>query len=257
MSDTRVDSAREARLEEHRRNDANRPKERTSEFDRILDQQIRQNVKPQAPQVSQLATEQAVREIRKEQQGGEERRRDDREEKRERQDSSPRGERSTTKAAEERVVAKENPKRDQQGGREGQGQHGFHGGTGRRGQVSTTKHGETKSGPLSLVGRFEQFLKASLKRAGESPALSQAILNKLVQAVKVGLNQKGEEEIEIQFGKAMFRGMKLRVTTRAGKVAVSFRVPDAEGRKTMESHCGKIQEHLASHGIEVDEIVVS
>ena len=127
----------------------------------------------------------------------------------------------------------------------------------RRGISLALKKMGNKPGPAILGAKFNDQLRASLKAAGESPRLTQAILNQLVTYVKLGLNRRGEKEIQIELHERIFRGLKLRVTSRDGKVGVHFHAADAKTRRLFEESRPTLHAALSAKGILVDEIIVS
>jgi len=79
----------------------------------------------------------------------------------------------------------------------------------------------------------------------------------MVQYVRMGVNTKGEKEIQIELNERMLRGLKLRVIARGGRVTVMFKTNDAAGIKALEYNKNKLKKSLEEKGIEVEEILVS
>ncbi|MBI4126571.1 MAG: flagellar hook-length control protein FliK [Deltaproteobacteria bacterium] len=258
--DIKVDQARDARLQDMKPKEQAKPKDKPSEFDRVLEQsQQRQLVKPLSNQQAQQAAEQGKREVRREEerdQGQRDRRNRDDEKGRE---GEQRDKKSDAKVSHERVVAKGQLKEQGSGaGAGGQDTRGGFGQTTRR-ETKTTELKQTtnRTAAEALAGKFEQQLKAKLASETQGPRLSQQVLNQLVQQVKFGLNQKGEKEMQIELQEKIFRGLKFKVTSRGGKVAVAFTTADRRTREIFEGNRDNIQRALATQGIKVDEILVS
>lgn len=232
-----------------------RPKD--ADFDKVLEKsRLAAQINPSAQSQSKLLTEEAIKEAAKrEDRQGDERKRDDDEGKGDR-DSRQKGERTESGAANQRVVAKNRLK---QGSGGGSGQReSFGGGSERKNLTRVLTKTGAKSVPLDLQGKFAARLAKSIKEAGAPRELiTQQVLNKIVQYVRIGINQKGEKEILLELHERIFRGMKLRVVARGGKVGVYFMLVDPKGREAFKKNSSAIRDALKKKGIEVDEILVS
>lgn len=256
------DSKRIERSREDRVRDAGRepikPRPKETEFDRILERnRLAAQLTPQTQQQSKTATSEAIREaVKREDRQGDERKQDEGE-KKEDGGSKQKGEKAEGKVAEQKVIAKGRLKQ-QSGGGGGSRQGGFGDQGGRRSLSRVLTKAGLKSVPVDLQGKFASKLAQSLKGAGAGEAgLTQQVINKIVQYVRIGINRKGEKEIQLDLHEAIFRGLKLRVIARGGKVAVFFKASDSKGREVFEKNKDAIRDALMKKGIEVDEIVVS
>ncbi|HPM41846.1 MAG TPA: hypothetical protein PLY45_05375, partial [bacterium] len=207
----------------------------------------------QKQQAAKTATDEAIREAVRQQDKGEGRRREE-EEKKDGREGRSRSEGSELKAADGRVEAKGKTKQDGEGG----GREGYGASSGRRELTKTLSRHGVKSVPVDLSGKFAGRLAQAMKGAeAHQPQIAQHILNKLVQCVRIGINRKGEKEMQVELSERIFRGLKLRVIARGGKVAVHLKTSDARGKKAIEEGEKAIRDALAKKGIEVDEIVIS
>ena len=233
------------------------PKPKESDFNRALEKsRLASQLTPQTGTQSKATTERAIRQVvKQEDRRGEDRRRDD-DERDEGRDSRSKGKRSQGKVAGQKVVAKGTLKQSS-GGAGGRGAFGQT--LGRKSMVRVLTKAGVKSIPIDLQTRFAARLAQAMKgaTAAEQAALSQKILNLLVQYVRVGINKKGEKEIQVDLHERIFRGLKLRVVARNGKVAVHFKTSDAQGRRALEGNTSALRDALSKKGIEVDEIAVS
>ena len=144
------------------------------------------------------------------------------------------------------------------GNSSGQGNSGGYGGyEGKRRSTLSSTLENAKSSPISLTARFEEKLKALLQKNTESPRLTQAMLDKIVQFVRLGLTKAGEKELFIELHKSWFQGLKLHITSKEGKMVVGFKTGDAKTRRVFEEHQEEIKSTLLKKGIQVDEIIVS
>ncbi|MBI4211439.1 MAG: flagellar hook-length control protein FliK [Deltaproteobacteria bacterium] len=252
----KIEAADAARAEQLRPKDKARPKDEPSKFDRILEQSRNpvQFSTKMAPQ--QAATEYAAREVKRDQGRRDDRRRDDDDQDHKgdsrRQDT---GRKDETKGH-ERVISKEGAKEQSGDGRHGSGAGGFT--SGRRDISSLAKKLNAKNSAFVVAQKFEHHLKESLNMEGaRAPRLAQQIINQIVQCVRLGLNDKGEKEMAIELKEKIFRGLKLKVTSKNGKVAVEFATRDLQTKGLFESSRDELRQMLTEKGIDIDEILVS
>lgn len=206
----------------------------------------------------QAATEYAIREAVKEDErrGGDDNKKDDGEKEGNRE-SGKEGKRADGKVAEQKVIAKGKMRDQGRGGGSG-GRGGYGGSSSRKDMSKVIEKDSGKSAPIDLRGRFAQRLAKTLKAAEPSHAqLTQEVINKIINYVRVGINMKGEKEIQIELNEKIFRGLKLRVIARGGKVGVMFKASDPKGREILEKNKEGLSKALGDRGIVVDEIVVS
>lgn len=254
----RVERTRDERIRDQGREPLKqRPKE--TDFDRTLERsRLASQLSPQAQQASKTATSEAIREaVKREDRQSDERKQEEGEGK-EGRDSGQKGEKAQGKVAEQKVIAKGRLKDQGGGGGEGGRQGGFGGEGGRRDVSRLLAKSSVKSVPVDLAGKFAAQFAKSLKASGAGETvIPQQVLNKIVQYVRIGINRKGEKEMQIDLHEKIFRGLKLRVLARGGKVAVHFRTSDTKGREVFEKSKDAIRRALTKKGIDVDEIVVS
>lgn len=255
----RIDQARDDRIRDMTKEPAKiRPKE--TDFDKILEKsRMAAPLASSSQTQSKTLTEDAIREAAKrEDRQGEERKRDEDEDKGGK-NFRQKGERSDHKVTDQKVIAKGRLKQDG-GGSGGEDRRGGYGtSSGRRETSRVLTKSSAKSLPVDLQEKFAAKLARSAKGADgtDHAALSQQVINKIVQFVRIGLNRKGEKEIQLDLSEKIFRGLKLRVIARGGKVGVLFRTADSKGKAAFEKNTDAIRDALAKKGIEVDEILVS
>ena len=255
VDDTKkVDSARQDAV---RQDLKERPKARPAEpteFDKVLERgKLAQQLSPQKQQGAKTSTDEAIREVVKHQEREQEGRRDE-DQKKDGREGRDRGERAEARATDGKVLAKNRTKQDGGGGG---GREGFGGTAGKRQLARALARQGVKSVPVDLSSRFAGRLSQAMKGTQAPQVLTQQVLTKIVQFVRIGINRKGEKEIQLDLHERIFRGLKLRVIARGGKVAVHFRTPDPKGRKAFEENEQAIRDALARKGIEVDEIVIT
>jgi hypothetical protein len=257
---SRADRVKEnQRIEQKKSKPRPKTQERTKEqeFNKTLEKSKLSLQLKSGPQTkSKVATERAIKEVvKQEDRRGDEKDRDEKGKDKGR-DSRKEGGGQNAKLAGQKVVAKNTLK---QGSGQGGKGSGFGQSLGRKGMSKVLKRAGAKTVPADLQGRFAAKLSQSLKgpdQAGQAQ-LSQQVLNQIVQYVKIGLNRQGEKEIQVELNEKVFRGLKLRVISREGRVAVHMRTFDSKGRRSLEKNKGAIRDALTSKGIDVDEILVS
>lgn len=253
----KADRARQDRLAEKPK-ETEKPKEGPSQFDRVLEEsRSLQRTLPTSQTGQKFVTEQAAREAsRREDRSHDEERREDKE--KEQGKDQGRDERKTgAKDLQQKVVAKGHLKDSHGGGAGHEGRGGSGTGQERRSMATTQLKAGTKVLSPALHGKFAQKLQASLAKGISQPGLSQAILNQLVQYVRIGINRMGEQEIQIDLHEKIFRGLKLRVTARKGKVDVHFLTADSKTRGVFEKNKDAIRDALEKKGILVEEILIT
>ncbi len=250
------EAARQERIRQEAQEKAKaKPKE--SEFDRLVKEGQASQAGQAAKVQSKPITEQAMEEAAKRQEKEQEMRQKDKEERKEKKETRETGEKADAKVAQHKVVGK-GPRG--QGGRGGGGKGGgYQGSTTRRGLTKQLAKAGVKTLPADLQKKFAAKM-AQLAKDLDRPdgaRLNQEVLNKIVQYVRIGINRKGEKEIQLDLHERIFRGLRLRVTEKGGRVSVHFRTFDEKGRAVFERNSDAIRDALAKRGIEVEEITVA
>lgn len=255
----KVDQARQDRLQDMAKGRV-RPRPQETEFDKILERsRMIQQPTLQQQQQTKTLTEDAIREAARRQEREQDRQRDG-EEKKEGRDQRGKGERADSKGVvEQKVVAKGRLKQGSDGGSGGSREgFGSGAGTGRRELTKSLSRAGVRSLPVDLQGKFAARLTNALKQqALRETGFSQQVLNKIVQFVRIGINRKGEKEIQLDLSERIYKGLKLRVIASGGKVNIHFKTTDPKGRKVFEEGKEAIRDALTKKGIEVDEITIS
>ena len=250
----RVDRNADERAAEQSK-EQSKPKAKKSDFDKAIDRQVATQKNPIFQKAHQ---ENVTRESYREHAREMEQRQDKKAEKKkeEKANEGDRGERKTdAKIAEQKVVGKGTYK-DNQGDRDGQSQ-GFGGGRrSRKGLEGKLMKAGARGLPLDLKSKFAQKLKDAFGK--DTPKLSQEVINKIIQFVKVRINKEGEKEIELELSDKIFKGLKLKVATKGkGKVVVHLKTKNSKTRSIFEKEKSSIREALSKRGIQVDDIVIT
>ncbi len=261
----KIDRGEQARIDrsKERPKDDAKAKPRESDFGEFF----KKSALPPQAQVTQQAgsrqaTEQAIKEALKQDERQGERGKKDDDDRDKSKDTGRKDEGQTNLRTDQRVIAKGHTGQDAQGGGAG-GSGSFTGGQGMAGERKTLekalKLGTLKSVPVDLKGSFAKKLAENMKSAEQAnqPALSQQVLNKIIQSVKIGLNLKGDKEIQLELSEKYFRGLKLRVTSSEGKVSVALKSGDLKGKEILEKNKEGLVKALKEKGIDVDEVVIT
>lgn len=259
MSDEvrKVDRAHEERLRDAGKEKI-KPRPKETEFDKALEKsRMPAQLGTQQQAQSKTLTEDAIREAVKHDDRQKDEGHKDKDEGK--KDNNPRGkeDRSDNRIIGQKVVAKETLKRDGGGG--GGDRGSFGGGASRRELSKVLIKSGAKSLPIDLQSKFASKLADSLKTASVAGKVQipEELLNKIVQYVRIGINRKGEKEIQLDLHEKIFRGLKLKVSSHGGRVSVHFRTSDAKGKTALEDNEEEIKSLLSSKGIDVDDISIS
>ncbi len=231
-------------------------KEGKSPFDELLEQSQRlQQGSVDTKSQDKRVLQQAAKEVEKRQE-----RQRDQSKDREREDEhrqNTRDERSPTQSVTKKVVGKAGLKEQQGGG----GEHASEGGGGfsrkKESSSAAAKKSEMAPAPLQKeTGAFGKAFKIAMSQYLPK-TLSQEILNKVVQYVRIGLSRKGNKEIELELHEKIFKGLRLRLESNRGKVTLHFLAANAQTRALFERESSKIRAHLENRGIDVAKVMVT
>jgi hypothetical protein len=234
------------------------PKTSQSAFDKVLEQQkiLQQSPLAQGKVAEQQSGEQRIKEITKWQdQSGDHKRKDDKDEsggQKERVKSKEKGSDTVTREA----VVRQGEKRGSGQGSGGGGREGFGGTAGRR-QIIDKKLSDAR-GLLNNLGQspFASKLAQAKGAAQITPQQMQQLVNKIVQAIQVGRNELGWPELRLILKDAVFKGLRLRFTSRHGKVSIQFETADKKVKDLFSSASTKIKAALQEKGVAVEEIKI-
>lgn len=251
---SRSEKARQERLAEKPK-EKEQVKEKQSEFDKVLQEsRTVQKTTPTTQTPTKASTEQAAREAhRREDRSKDEDQRDQKDKDKKGDQSEKRGD---AKTADQKVIAK-GPMKDGGGGGGKGDKGGFSFGQSRKGVDLKQQKLAAGLDAAALHGKFAQKMQASLAKGLRDPGMTQAILNQLVQYVKVGINQEGDKEIRIELHERIFKGLKLRVLSKEGKVLVHFMAADDKTRAVFDKNKDEIRKALEKKGILVEDILIT
>lgn len=255
---TRPSDSSRVRNEEPQQQEPAPQKSGPSGFDEVL----RQNRIPQSPQQQQsgqqgsatLQKEAASRESRTQEQRT---RQQDKTETREERRSGDSESRHSEGPSDSRVDAKGQMKEREGGGGQGQGQS-----SGGRGEM-TREAGQAKlkdSAKTTDQGQAHGAFAAQLKKAEIPNALSaqhiQQIVNKVLQYFRVKKMATGETELDIGFQGEIFKGLRLRLVQKDGKVILHILSGEGDVRRLFEKSRSVIEKALTDKGVKLSQIVI-
>lgn len=236
------------------------PKTSQSAFDKVLEQQkiLQQSPILQSKVSEQGAAESKVKEIAKWQDQGEDRRkRDDREETGSK-DKTKQKEKSSVTITREAVV-RGGEKKDSRGfaGGGGRDRGGFGGDSAKR-HIVEKKLLDIRGlidnlGQSQFAGKLSQARTTTLTL---KPQELQTLVNQIVQSIKFGKNELGWPELRLILREHIFSGLRLRFTSKHGKVSIQFETTDRRVKDLFTAASEKIQAALEEKGIVVQEIKV-
>jgi len=144
------------------------------------------------------------------------------------------------------------------GGSSGEDKGGSSGQSGQR----SFKQGLPSRGDLAAQGiqgaqRADTLFSSQMKGSSTSlREIPKAVLDQIVQHVRVGLNRNLDKEIHLDLSEKIFRGLSLKVSSRNGRVEVTFLTQNADVRRLFENQKGAIGQALTEKGIAVSKIQV-
>ena len=252
---TRTSESGRARNDEPQQQEKTPQKTTPSAFDEVL----RQNRQPQNPQQQQSAQQGAStlqrQEVRERQQDNRDRSNQDRKSS---SDEGRSGESDSTRSEgphEGRVEAKAQ-QREREGGGQGQGQFGG----GRGAMTREAGQAKSKDGAKTAQAQAQGAFATQLKKMDTPQALSahhiQQIVNKVLQFFRLKKLTAGETEIELGFREDIFKGLRLRLIQKDGKVALHIQSGEGDVRRLFEKSRGAIEKALTDKGIKLSEIVI-
>lgn len=255
-SSNKTNDSSRVRPDDAPRPDTPQPKAGPSPFDDVL-QQGRMAQLPQQQQTAQQGSQQTRQAATQERRQDTNKNRADSDKERARGDSrSSESDGKRTESSSQRVEAKQQNKEQQQEGGGGQGQ-GFG-----RGQMGSDVAAARKNDGKATVGSgVAKTFALELKKQDQLQALDphhiQQIVNKVVQYFRLRKGVSGETELQIAFQEEIFKGLRLRLTEKDGKVSLLVTSADPDVRRLFESKRDELTQALAQKGITLDRYAIS
>lgn len=238
------------------------PKTSQSAFDKVLEQQkvMQQSPVLQGKVSEQAASEYKVKEVvQKQEQDDNRRKGEDKDESGSRDKARQKEKGSVTVTRE--AVGQASGKKGFGGGASGSGgrdKGGFGGELAKKHTTAIAKKLADARGALTslnqttFAGKLSQAMAAKL-----TPQQMQALVNKIVQTVKLGKNELGQSELILILRERMFGGLRLRFTSKHGRVSIQFQTATRDAKNLFTAAAKKIQAALEEKGIAVAEVTVN
>lgn len=250
-----------AQIQEQVREQYRPRKEGKSTFDKVLEQNkmLQKNTQQIQPKFGE-AEQQESKVVRHHGQGekGKDKQSDEKEQ--ERIKEKAKDERKSGGEVDGKIVGKGRGKgsSDKGSGKGGQGQKGY-GGSAQRKNIRFLKKGAfTKSAQAATESsKFQIAMKAQMKNTHLSKEFIQNLVNQIVKFVKSGINKDGEKEIRLDLHEKIFKGLRLRIALKDGKVTINLNSSNSKVRELFSSKSEDIQGQLEAKGIQVKEIKVT
>lgn len=177
--------------------------------------------------------------------------------------------RPRAKVAEERVIARHSLSERQNQNSKGKGEgQGGGAGQGKRGKefaaiFNTKDASKVRLKELSQASFATKLAQAAKQSAAATQSkiptpriLSKAVIDQIVQYVRLITRPDGEKEIDLTLHGQIFKGLKLRVALVQGKVEATFVTGSEQVQALFNSQKGALQAALAEKGIDVRQIDV-
>jgi hypothetical protein len=118
-----------------------------------------------------------------------------------------------------------------------------------------------KEGPKTTAhGQAQGTFAAELKKVQADEALSprhiQHIVNKVVQYFRMKKGAAGETELQIGFHEEIFKGLRLRLISKDGKVSLHVLSGEGDVRRLFEKSRDDITQALKDKGVQLDSMTI-
>ncbi len=173
------------------------------------------------------------------------------------------------KEADQRVVAK-------QGRGDSSGEQGSQKGSGQEGGEGASQRGKGKQaglaskGPMPQQARPEvqaawgQAMSAQTARTSPPTAPSAAphetiptrLMEQIVSYARLHSKKDGETELELALHEEIFKGLRLRISTKNGKIKATFITSSRDVRELFQNQKNTLNQQLTENGLEVEGIDV-
>lgn len=111
--------------------------------------------------------------------------------------------------------------------------------------------------PGEAPGATRSFSGIQTTQATQAPAtLPKAVLDQIVQYVRLMSLPDGKKEMEIQLHEKIFKGLRLKVALSDGKLTTTLMTGSEEARALLEANKGLLASHLSEKGIDIQGIDV-
>lgn len=236
-------------------------KEEPSPFDKILEKNRLIQESPKSTFAStQKSSQESERVVRREEQQekGRDRQSDDKE--KDRGKDVAKDERNSSADTGQRVMGRGKKQGDSgSSGQKGGDGRGY-GGTAQKKNIGSMKKVgvEKTTTQIQTEGaKFAQEMKAKMQGQHLSREFVQNVVNQMVRFLKAGINKEGDHEVRLDLDDKIFKGLRLRVALKDGKVDVQFSTSSADVRDLFTASADSIKNELTNKGINVGNIKVT
>lgn len=232
-----------------------------SAFDKVLEQsKVLQQSPVNVQAASQKGAEKEVKEVKRDQDSSKGRDKDSDEKDSDKGKDNVRDKKGLSQTLTKQAVGRARSDKESGGSGSQQGKKD-QGGAGSEGQqrlktTSLKKTGDSKN----IQGEVRQAEFSAKLKTAEQTSRTQAmqkIVNSIVQAFRLGVNADGEKELQLDLKETIFKGLRLRLVTKRGKVSVQLLTATADVRDLFEKSAPEIRKMLEQKGIAVAEIKVT
>lgn len=129
--------------------------------------------------------------------------------------------------------------------------------SGDRGRNSGGGQGRGDEGPAVLPRPQQLGSAGEAKAAREVKQIPPELLDKLVSAVWLGVNQRGIKEFQIELKDGPLQGAFVKVTAESGKIGLRFEGLGADERRLVEGSKGELMRRLEHKGLALGKLEVA
>jgi len=165
------------------------------------------------------------------------------------------------KEADQRVVSKQG-QRDSGGGQQGRGQEGQQG-AGQQAEAGAAKGESQQARPdtskpmmTQMEGLGKPPAAAKASKAHVPKTLPKEVMQQIVSYARLMVRPGGEKEMELALRDEVFKGLRLRIVTKQGKIEATFITSSPDVRNLFQAQKRAIAQALEEKGLEVEGINV-
>ncbi len=123
-------------------------------------------------------------------------------------------------------------------------------------KAKTQMRSELMSGVGATGKAGKRNAAVAVKGVRKPQEIPQELIDKLVDGVRVGVNEVGHAEFQIELKDGIMQGMTLRVSADHGKVSCQFIGGDHAAKNFIESSEGALSRALESKGLRLEKLSV-
>jgi hypothetical protein len=178
-------------------------------------------------------------------------------------EKTEKGERTEAREGERKIEARLEKEHARVEGKRGRGDDSLGGEGGGKKEDVTKDDLQAEIAKHMLPGQgvhpfmLQQVEKLQAPEQVEKPQIPPEVVDKIVESARFGLNAEGAHEFHIDLKADVFKGLKLKVTTKDGKVGIQMIADNPEVQRAFEARADDLAKLLAAKGLNVQTVNVS